>query len=92
MTDGDKFALSKSAVDGVPTWGFGAKRASANGPIQFQITGDAGRIFAIQSSTNLSSASWMTSTNVLNPAGTAWFTNSDSMVQTQQFFRARLLP
>ncbi len=68
------------------------ERASANGPFQFQLTGDAGRTFAIQASTNLSSTNWTTLTNMLNPNGTIWFTNPGTVLQPQQFFRARLLP
>ena len=67
-------------------------RAPANGPFQFQLTGDAGRTFAIQASTNLSSTNWTTISNALNPSGTIWFTNPGSVLQAQQFFRARLLP
>jgi hypothetical protein len=67
-------------------------RASIDGPFLFQLTGDAGRTFAIQASTNLISTNWTTLTSVLNPSGTIWFTNSGSLQPTQQFFRARLLP
>lgn len=66
-------------------------RVPANGPFQFQLTGDAGRNYAIQVSTNLSSANWTTVTNTLNPNGTIWFTNPGSLTTTQQFFRARQL-
>jgi endo-1,4-beta-xylanase len=63
---------------------------SANGPFGFQLTGDAGRTFAIQTSTNLSITNWITLTNLFNPNGTIWFTNSSTL--PQQFFRAGLLP
>lgn len=67
-------------------------RASASGPFQFQLTGDAGQTFAIQSSTNLSRTNWATLTNALNPYGTIGFTNPGAVLQSNQFFRARLLP
>ena len=66
-------------------------RASASAPFQFQLTGDAGRTFAFQSSTNLNTTNWTTISNVINPYGTIWFTNPGSVLQTQQFFRAKLL-
>ena len=66
--------------------------ASLDGPFQFQLTGDAGRTFAIQISTNLSTANWMTLTNLPNPNGTIWFTNPGPLQPLQKFFRARLLP
>ena len=64
-------------------------RASAIGPFQFQLTGDAGRTFAIQSSTNLSTTNWLTISNVLNPYGTIWFTNP-GVLRSNQYFRAKL--
>lgn len=67
-------------------------RASTTGPFQFQLTGDAGRTFAIQASTNLSSTNWTTLTNTLNPNGTIWFTNPGTVLQSQQYFHAQLLP
>lgn len=67
-------------------------RGSANGPFQFQLTGDAGNTFAIQSSTNLGKSNWTTLTNLLNASGTIWFTNPGVGLQSNQFFQARLLP
>ena len=67
-------------------------RASASGPFRFQLTGDAGRIFAIQASTNLSTTNWTTISNVANSTGTIWFTNPSPVLQSNQFFRAKLLP
>lgn len=66
--------------------------ASASGPFQFQLTGDAGRTFAIQSSTNLSTTNWLTISNALNPYGTIWFTNPGAVLHSNKFFRAKLLP
>ena len=66
-------------------------RVSSNGPFQFQLTGNAGRTYAIQVSTNLSSPNWTTLTNTPNPGGTIWFTNPGPVLQTPQFFRARQL-
>ncbi len=68
------------------------RRASVTGPLQFQLTGDAGHTFAIQSSANLNSSNWATVTNMLNPNGTIWFTNPGTILQPHQFFRAQLLP
>jgi endo-1,4-beta-xylanase len=65
---------------------------SSGGPFQFQLTGDAGRTFAIQASTNLSVTNWTTLTNLFNPNGTIWITNSGALPPSQRFFRARLLP
>jgi len=67
-------------------------RAAGNGPFQFQLTGNAGTTFAIQSSTNLGSTNWMTLTNLRDPYGTIWFTNPGAVLPSQQFFRAKLLP
>jgi GH35 family endo-1,4-beta-xylanase len=67
-------------------------RASANGPFQFQLTGDAGRTYAVQALADLSLTNWTTLTNALNPSGTIWVTNPGSLFQTQQFFRAKMLP
>jgi len=69
-----------------------AGRASPDGPFQFQLTGDAGRTYAIQSATNLNLNSWTTLTNIPNPGSTIWFTNPASGLQGQQFFRAQSLP
>jgi hypothetical protein len=65
---------------------------AAGEPFQFQLTGDAGRTFAIQASSGLSSPGWETLTNLPNPWGTISFTNPANPPPPQQFFRARLLP
>jgi hypothetical protein len=65
---------------------------SANGPFEFQLTGDAGKIFAIQSSTNLGNTNWTTITNFSNPYGTIWITNPAAVLSEKEFFRAKLLP
>ena len=70
----------------------GAGFAPAGGAFQFQLTSDAGRTYAIQSSTNLNSPDWSTLANLVNPNGTVWFTNSGSAPDPRLFFRARLLP
>jgi endo-1,4-beta-xylanase len=57
----------------------------------FQLTGDAGRTFAIEAATNLDSPGWIVLTNVSNPTGTLEFTHPGPGVP-RQFFRARLLP
>ncbi len=67
-------------------------RATAGGPFQFQLTGDAGRTFAIQSSTNLSATNWLTISDMLNLYGTIWFTNPGVVLRSNQYFRAKLLP
>ena len=67
-------------------------RASSSGPFLFQLTGNAGRSYAIESSTNLTSSNWTTVTQAFNPQGTIGFTNPGPVLQSLQFFRARLLP
>ena len=67
-------------------------KISATAPFHFQLTGNAGRTYAVQSSTNLGSTNWVTVTNVTNAAGSIWVTNSSSSSASNQFFRARLLP
>jgi endo-1,4-beta-xylanase len=64
----------------------------SSGAFQFQLTSDAGRAYAIQSSTNLNSTNWSTLANLVNHYGTVWFTNSGSALDPRMFFRARLLP
>ena len=65
---------------------------SSGGQFQFQITGDAGRTYAIQVSTNLNSTNWTTLSNLFNPFGTISYTNPVAVLPSQLFFRARLLP
>jgi hypothetical protein len=65
---------------------------SANDEFLIGLTGDAGRSYAIQTSTNLSFNQWLTLSQLVNSNGTLWFTNSGSPSLKQQFFRARLLP
>ena len=67
-----------------------AGRTSTNGPFQFQLTGDAGRSYAIEVSAD--ARAWGALTNLPNPDGTIWFTNPVPVLQSRQFFRARLLP
>jgi hypothetical protein len=63
------------------------------GRFRFQLTGDAGAAYAIQTSTNLlDSNSWTLVTNLPNPFGTVWFTNSTPAVEWPLFFRAQRLP
>jgi hypothetical protein len=65
---------------------------SAHGPFKFALTGDAGKSYAVQTSTNLSPGNWTTLSNVFNPNGTIWFTNNNPLPPSQRFYRARLLP
>jgi GH35 family endo-1,4-beta-xylanase len=65
---------------------------SPGGQFQFQLTGDAGRTYAIQTSTNLNSPNWTTLANLPNPFGTISFTNPAALSPTRLFFRARRLP
>src|SRR5207247_9551804 len=44
----------------------GAAISPSNGQFQFRLTGDAGRTYAVQTSTNLDSTNWTTLTNLLN--------------------------
>lgn len=67
-------------------------KPSGNSPLRFQLTGDAGRTFAIEATTNLLATNWTTFTSATNPMGTIWITNTSSPVPPQQFIRARLLP
>jgi len=60
--------------------------------IKFQLIGDAGRNYSIQSSTNLSTTNWAAVTTLSNVSGTLWYTNPSSPPHPRQFFRARLLP
>jgi len=60
--------------------------------IKFQLTGNAGRAYTIQSSTNLSTTNWATLATVSNLTGTLWYTNPSVPPHPRQFFRARLLP
>jgi hypothetical protein len=66
--------------------------ASGNTQIKFQLTGNAGRSYSIQSSTNLSTTNWTTLTTVSNLTGTLWYTNPSAPPHPQQYLRARLLP
>lgn len=70
----------------------GAAISPSSGQLQFQLTGDAGRTYAVQNSTNLDSTDWMTLTNLLNPYGTISYTNPGALSPSQFFFRARLVP
>jgi GH35 family endo-1,4-beta-xylanase len=70
----------------------GPRFAAPGGAFRFQLTSDAGRTYAIQSSTNLNSTNWSTLANVVNSNGTAWFTNPAPVLGPQLFFRAKLLP
>ena len=65
---------------------------SSVGQFQFQLTGDAGRTYAIQTSPNLNSANWTTLTNLPNPYGTISYTNPTISSPAQLYFRARRLP
>jgi len=65
---------------------------SSGGQCQFQLTGDAGRTYAIQTSTNLNSPNWTTLTNLPNPYGTISYTNPVGSSPLQLYFRARRLP
>jgi GH35 family endo-1,4-beta-xylanase len=67
-------------------------QGSLNGPFQFQLTGDAGRTYAVQRSTNLATTNWTTVTNLFNTNGTLSFTVPGPALSGQQFFRARRLP
>jgi hypothetical protein len=62
----------------------------ADGPFRFQLTGDAGQAYAIQSATPAGSTNWTTLTNVLNPAGTIWITNNAAAGASERLFRARV--
>ena len=66
--------------------------ASSSTQIKFQLTGNAGRNYSIQSSTNLSVTNWSTLATVSNLTGTFWYTNPAAPPHPHQFFRARLLP
>jgi len=65
---------------------------SGSTQLRFQLTGNAGRAYSIQSSTNLSTTNWTTLTTVSNLTGTLWYTNPSAPPHPRQFFRARLLP
>ncbi|HEX5221301.1 MAG TPA: endo-1,4-beta-xylanase [Verrucomicrobiae bacterium] len=68
------------------------ERATGSTQIRYQLTGNAGRAYAIESSTNLSSTNWTTLATVSNLTGTLWYTSPSAPPQLNQFFRARLLP
>ncbi len=70
----------------------GADLSPSSGAFQFELTSDAGRSYAIQTSTNLNVTNWSTIANTLNPGGTIWFTNPGAGLEPSLFFRARLLP
>jgi len=63
---------------------------AVGGPFHFQLTGDAGRTYAIQSVAPAGSTNWMTLTNVDNPEGTIWVTNSAAPGASERLFRARV--
>jgi GH35 family endo-1,4-beta-xylanase len=65
---------------------------SAANSFEFQLTGDAGRTYAIQVSTNLSATNWVTLTNLVNTNGTVSYSAPGSLQPGPHFFRARLLP
>jgi hypothetical protein len=65
---------------------------SGNTQIRFQLTGNAGRAYSIQSSTNLSTTNWTTLATVSNLTGTLSYTNPAAPPHPNQFFRARVLP
>jgi len=69
-----------------------ADLASGNTQIKFQLTGNAGRAYSIQSSTNLGATNWTSLATVSNLTGTLWYTNPSAPPHPRQFFRARLLP
>jgi endo-1,4-beta-xylanase len=69
-----------------------AASVSVNGPFKFALTGNAGKSYAVQASTNLNPGNWTTLSNVFNPNGTIWFTNFSPLPPSQRFYRARLLP
>jgi endo-1,4-beta-xylanase len=70
----------------------GPALSTPDGAFQFQLTADAGRSYAIQSSTDLTSTNWPTLANLVNSNGTVPFTNPGSALEPGRFFRARLLP
>lgn len=57
-----------------------------------QLTGDAGRTYAIESAASPQAASWTTLTNVFNLEGTIGFTVPASSAEPARFYRARVLP
>jgi endo-1,4-beta-xylanase len=59
---------------------------------RFQLTGDAGRTYSVQTATNLAVPNWIDVTNLLNGTGTTAFTNAVPAAFPEQFYRARLLP
>lgn len=65
---------------------------SGSTSLRFQLTGNAGRTYTIQASTNLSTTNWVTLTTISNLTGTFWYTNPSAPPHSNQFFRARLLP
>lgn len=65
--------------------------APGTGLFRFQLTGDAGRTYAIQNSTN-PAAGWTTLTNLFNAGGTTVFTHSAAIPTMQEYFRAELRP
>jgi GH35 family endo-1,4-beta-xylanase len=66
--------------------------AEADSKFHFQLTGEAGRTYAVESSTNLAPPAWSPAATLSNQTGTLWYTNSTLPPPTRQFFRARLVP
>ena len=72
-----------------------AAYSTADRQFRFQLTGEAGRSYAIQSTTTLGPTNpipWVTLTNVLNPEGTVSVSATNSGAPARLFFRARQLP
>jgi endo-1,4-beta-xylanase len=66
--------------------------AGTDSKFRFQLTGEAGRSYAVESSTNLTPPVWAPATTLSNHSGTLWYTNATVPPPARQFFRARLLP
>ena len=59
---------------------------------QFQLTSDAGKIYTIEKSSDLSLNQWSTLSSASNFYGTMWVTNPNFGVDSNLFFRAKLAP
>ncbi len=76
----------KYVQQATPPLGLKVKAGLTNNLIQFSVTGEAGRFYAVEASTNL--VDWVTITNLVNATGTASFVDPAQGTHPVRFYRA----
>ena len=71
---------------GLPPFSLSHGDLLPNGDYQLQLTGEPGREYTIQASTNL--MHWVTLTTLTSPEGLAWFIDADAKLYPRRFYRA----